>query len=118
MARPSPEVAPTTTATRPLRSNKFAMLVRNLHRAVVLRIGPPFVRNNRRPARTGWILIVGIISQAFIQLAILAELFAIEFDAQAGPFRHGDRAVLVAHQAALNHVVHQMMIMRVGSEGK
>src|SRR6185369_14922235 len=118
MARPSPDVAPMTTATRPLRSNRFGMLIRNLHATVVLRIGPPVVGNNRRPSRTSRILIVRIVSQALVKLVVLAEFLAIELHAEPGPSGHIDRPVLVLHEAALNHIVCQMMIVRVGRERK
>src|SRR5436190_17663417 len=115
IARPNPEVAPTTTATRPLRSNRF-MLVGNFHASVILRIRPPVVGNRRSPSRTARILIVWIVAEALVQFAIFTELFTIEPYAQPRTLGHADRAVLILHESALDHVVHQMMIVRVRGE--
>src|ERR1051326_6634915 len=95
-----------------------AMLIRNFDRPVVVRIGPTIIRDQRGPARPAGILIVRIAPQALVKFAVFAQLFTIEFDAQAGSARHFDRTILVLHQTTLDDVVCEMVIVSVRSEGE
>src|ERR1035438_1419 len=113
-----PEVAPITTATRSVRARTFRILVGNRHRVIVLWIGPAVVGNDGGPAGTAGILIVGITAETLVKFVVLAQLFAIESDAQPGLGRHRDCAVVIGHAAAFDDVVGEAMIVRVGGERK
>src|SRR5258705_3835291 len=89
----------------------FRVLVRNASRAMVLGIGPAIVGDDGCPAGAAWILVVGVAAETFVEFAVLAQLFAIQFDAEAGLIGHPDRSVFVAHPASLNHIVRQMMVV-------
>src|SRR5665213_3416215 len=105
MAFPIPEVPPMITATRSVRSKQDGMSVRNFHDPIVLRVGPPFIGKNRRPAGTAGIPIIRISAEPLVQFAVLAEFVAIEPHAQTRSVRHTDGAVLVLHRAAFDDVV-------------
>src|ERR1035438_1241019 len=88
------------------------------NRAVVFGIGPAVVGNERRPAGTAGIPIVGVAAEALVEFAVLAQFLAVKLDAEAGLIGHADRAVFVAHEAALNDIVPQVMVVGIGGEGE
>src|SRR5665213_1966117 len=110
MAFPIPEVPPMTTATRSVRSKQDGMSVRNFHDPIVLRVGPPLIGQNRRPARTPGVAIIRISAEPLVQFAVFAEFVAIEPHAQAGSIRHADGAVFILHEAAFDNVVGKVVI--------
>src|SRR5206468_5506426 len=65
----------------------------------VPRIGPAVVRNQRSPTWPAGILVVSVPAQLAVQLAVFAQLVAIQPDAEPRPVRHADRTLLVRHQA-------------------
>src|ERR1051325_1314850 len=85
-------------------------------RARVRGVGPAVVRDGRRPARPERVSVIRITAQTFVSLGVLGQLVAVEPHAQARPRRHGDGALLVLERAALDDVVREVMIMRVGRE--
>src|SRR4051812_42722340 len=104
MARPIPDVAPITTATRSDRSKTEAISGHS-------RIRPAIVGENRGPAGSSGVLIVGIAAEALIKLAVFAQLFAVEPDTETGAVRYANGAVFVRHEAALNDVVREVMVV-------
>src|SRR5215217_8212226 len=85
-------------------------------RARVRGVGPAVVRDRRRPAGPERVLVVRVTAQTFVKLGVLGQLVAVEPHAQARPLRDGDGAVLVLERAALDDVVRQVMVVRVGRE--
>src|SRR5260370_37140482 len=94
-----------------------AASVRKRDGAIVCGIGPAVVGNDGGPAGTAGILIVWVAAQALVELAVLAEFLAIEFDAEAGLIGHADGAVFVTHEAALNDVAGEVRVVGIGAEG-
>src|SRR5438105_11311051 len=78
------------------------------------RIGPVAIGNQRIPAGTAGIAIVRVAAELVEQCVIAHDLFAIERDAEARLVRYANRAVRIAHSSALDHIVDEMMIVRVG----
>src|SRR6185312_14081540 len=74
------------------------------------------VGNNRRPIRSPWVPVVWIITQALVQFTVLAQLVAVQLDAETWLRWNGDSAVLVAHRAALDDVISQVVIMGIRGE--
>src|SRR6185437_11030118 len=83
---------------------------RDFHGPVVLRVGPAVVGNNRSPIRPPWVPVIWIITQALVQFTVLAQLVAVQLDAETWLRWNGDSAVLVAHRAALDDVISQVVI--------
>src|ERR1019366_10829452 len=88
------------------------------NRAVVFGIGPAAVGDDRRPAGAAGIPIVGVAAEALVEFAVLVQFLAIKLDAEAGLIGHADSAVFVAHEAALNDIVPQVMVVGIGGEGE
>src|SRR5437868_779110 len=78
------------------------------------RIGPIMIRDQWIPAWPAGVAIVRIAAEVVEQRVVARELFAIERNAQSGRVGNADRAVDVAEGSAFDHVVDEMMIMRVG----
>ena len=91
-------------------------LVRNRWGSGIFWIGPAIVGNQRRPSGAQGILIVRIAAQTLVELAVLAQFLAVELHAQSRPIGYPDCTVFISHQAALDNVVSQMMVMRIGRE--
>src|ERR1700678_4635743 len=94
----------------------MACSVRHTHGAIVGGGCPAIVGNNGSPTGAPWVLVIRIAAQPAVELAVLAQLFAVELDAEAGSAGYANRALFVRHAAAFDNVVHQMVIMRVGCE--
>src|ERR1017187_4541670 len=90
----------------------------DVDRAIVFGVGPAVVGNDGGPAGAAGILIVGVAAETLVELGVFAQFFAIELDAEAGLIGDADRAVLVAHEPALNHIVLQVMVVGIGGEGE
>src|SRR6476660_9843984 len=91
-------------------------LVWDRNRAIVFGICPAIVGDDGCPAGAAWVLIVRVAAEMLVEFAVLAQLFAIEFDAEAGLIGHTDRPVFIPHQASLNDVVREVMIVGIGGE--
>src|SRR5665647_3396216 len=92
--------------------------VRDRDWAIVFGIGPAVVGNDGCPAGAAGVPIVGVAAETLVEFAVLAQFFAIQLDAEAGLIGHTDPAVFVAHEATLNDVVRQVMVVGIGGEGE
>src|SRR5687768_10775102 len=86
---------------------------RDRGRSSIIIICPAVVRHGRCPARTERVLVVRVAAEAFVELAVLGHLVAVQFYPEAGTGRHFYLPALVFHQSALDDVVDEMMVMRV-----
>src|SRR5688572_33085785 len=82
------------------------------------RYSPSTLRRDREPIGSLRIAIVRVVAEFLIQLRVLLQLLAIHLDAETGPIRHFDGAVDVFHLSAADYVVREMVIVRIGREGK
>src|SRR5215472_12582848 len=80
------------------------------YRALVFRIGPTIVGDERRPTRAARVLVVRISAEAPVEFVILGELVAIQAHAEAGRVRHADGAAFILHEAAFDDVVGKVMV--------
>src|SRR5436853_7642871 len=78
------------------------------------RIGPIMIRDQRIPARPAGVAIVRIAAELVEQRVVARKLFAIERNAQSWRVGNADRAVDVTKRSTFDHVVDEMMVMRVG----
>src|SRR5215472_13517353 len=93
-----------------------SLSVVDCYRAIVARISPSVVGDERRPAGPSRVLIVRISAQALIELMVLGKLVAVESHAQTRAIRHANRPAFVLHEAAFDDVVREVMIMGIGGE--
>jgi hypothetical protein len=75
-----------------------------------------WVWNQRCPSRSQWILIVWICAESLEELVVLCDAVAIELDTQTRRVRHRDRAVAICELSALDYIIHEMVVMRIGGE--
>src|SRR5437899_1216391 len=78
------------------------------------RIGPIMIRDQWIPARPAGVAIVRIAAELVEKRVVARELFAIQRNAQSGRVGNADRAVDVAERSTFDHVIDEMMVMRVG----
>src|ERR1039457_6120445 len=98
------------------RNETLGASVWNRTRAIVWGICPGVVGTHGCPAGAAGIPIIGVAAETLVEFAVLSQFLAIERDAETGSIRHADGAVFVAHEAALNDVVRQVMVVGVGGE--
>src|SRR5438067_10006871 len=86
---------------------------RLLNRDRLVRIGPRAIRNQRIPSGPARIAIVRVTAELVEERVVAREFFAIELDAQTGLVGNADRTVDVAKRSSFDHVIDEMMVMRV-----
>src|SRR3954471_23325994 len=81
---------------------------------VVAGIGPAGIRHEWRPARAARILIVPVVAHLAVELRVFRELLPVEFYTKAGAVGNAHRPALVLQLPALDDVVNEVVIVRVG----
>src|SRR4051794_19458221 len=110
-------IPPAAVPHRCQATERRALLERDGWTAVVERVGPAVVGQDGRPPGPRGVLFVRITAEPLIQLAIFADLFAIQLDAEAWTFGNFNCSTAIRHQTALDDVIGEVMIMRVRGEG-
>src|SRR5262245_45282074 len=101
----------------PLPSGRGSVLF-EFDGAIVGRISPAVVGDERRPAGTTGVLIIRISAEALVELVVLGEFVAVESDAEARTIGHSDGAAFIFHEAAFDDVVGEVMVVGVGGKGQ
>src|SRR5690606_19810755 len=100
-------------ARSPLVPQRVGLLQRR-REAALLGVGVARVRQHRVPAGPGRVAVVGVAAEALVALRGDRDGVAVERDTQAGTLRDRHAAVPVRHEAALDDVVPQVAVVRVG----
>src|SRR5712692_5212545 len=101
------------TAVRTIRSRCACITIdgdamgsaRNRRNPRVLRVRPPLVRDEGRPAWTERVLIVRVVAEAQEELVILCHAIAVELHAQSRLGGHRDAPATIPELAAHDDVV-------------
>src|SRR5699024_8973 len=92
------------------------LIGQRLGKAVIGVVGEVGVRQEREPGGPGRVAVVGVGAQSLVELGVLGDLVPVQAHPQPGFGGYGHAPLAVGALAALDDVVGEVVVVRVGGE--